>query len=311
MLSAIAAFAQANKPDRLVEEKKERDATVGVVSYHDRESNGIKSATFYLVDLGLRDVETNTPFLYVIDVDGRGEDYPLKPERTYKAHMRDGKVISILIGGTNVPMKEWGFSGTSQTWTCESRPSPEGGHWERKPDGDFHCAPGTKESVKWKADKGSKQETGRSNQKSNIPPCDLLQQPFHDTALTVVITVKPASGLQWTFPEAPSHVAQRILADLNANQRNITFKEASGVVPNLYINVTVSEISEGTKQDTANAEVTGLGKAGTLFSASSGQAPFVGLAEAIDHLSTNMLTWFEGGWHRPGPCVAPNGEILP
>jgi hypothetical protein len=304
-LAASTALAQeTNWDQRLAEQKKERDATLGVlsISQYPLALSGY-GHIFWLVDLSLRDRDTNAPYLYTVT------DADLTIGRTYKAHMVNGQVRSIVINGVPVTMKEESWGKTSTTLVCDSRPSPEGGHWELTANG-FKCAAGVKETVKWKADKGSKQEAVRSNQRSNIPTCD-LQQPFHDTVLTVVISVTPESNLQWTFPEAPSHVAQRILADLNANRRNRTFKEASGVVPNLYINVTVNETGAGTKQDTAYAIVTGLGKAGTLFSVNSGQAPFVGLGEAIDHLSSSMLTFFEGGWHKPSPCVIPNGEVLP
>ena len=60
-----------------------------------------------------------------------------------------------------------------------------------------------------------------------------------------------------------------------------------GVVPNLYINVTISETNNGTQQDSASVEVTGLGKAGVLFRESSGPARYTGRRDALDHLSTN------------------------
>jgi hypothetical protein len=141
-----------------------------------------------------------------------------------------------------------------------------------------------------------------------IYPCQDVQA-FSSTTLTLVTTVKPGSNSTWTFPEAPSVVAQRLLTDLNSNSASITFKEASGVIPNLYLNVTLTETNQGTQQDSAYVNVTGLAKAGTLFNESSGQAPYIGWRDAIDHLATNMLTWFQQGWHTNGTCRRPDGTI--
>jgi hypothetical protein len=149
---------------------------------------------------------------------------------------------------------------------------------------------------------------GKKKRKDNVWPCQ-DQQGFSYTTLTVVITVKPTYNMTWKFAEAPSVVAQRILADLNANGRGITFQEANGVVPNLYINVTMTETNDGTQQDSAYAEVTGLAKSGTLFRESSGPAPFTAWREAVDHLSTNMLTWLQNGWHSNPPCREADGSV--
>jgi hypothetical protein len=143
--------------------------------------------------------------------------------------------------------------------------------------------------------------------RQTLYPCD-DQTGFSNTTLTLITTVKPTSGMTWTFPEAPSVVAQRVLTNLNANAKSITFKEANGVIPNLYINVTLSETNSGTQQDTAYAEVTGLAKAGTLFRENSGAAPYIGWRDAIDHLVTKMLVWFEQGWHGNPPCRLPDGS---
>jgi hypothetical protein len=139
-------------------------------------------------------------------------------------------------------------------------------------------------------------------------PCQ-DQAGFSNTTLTIVTTVTPSAGMKWSFDEAPSVVAQRILTDLNGNSHNITFKEASGVVPNLYINVTLSETNSGTQQDSAYATVTGLAKSGNLFTESSGVAPFIGWKDAVDHLATNMLVWLQNGWHTNPPCLLPDGTM--
>ncbi len=148
----------------------------------------------------------------------------------------------------------------------------------------------------------------KKKKQGNVWPCQ-DQQGFSNTTLTVVIIVKPAYNMTWKFPEAPSVLAQRILTDLNENGSGITFQEANGVVPNLYINVTVSETNDGTQQDSAYAEVTGLGKVGTLFRESSGTAPYTGWREAVDHLSTNMLNWLQNGWHTNAPCRESDGSV--
>jgi len=118
-----------------------------------------------------------------------------------------------------------------------------------------------------------------------------------------VITVKPGAGKVWNFPEAPSYVSSSILSRLNSDgsSRNLSFQEANGVVPNLYINVTLNESTDGTHQDTAYSDVSGLGR-GSLFQESSGQAPFTSWQQAANSLSDNMYTWFANGWSLTRGC---------
>src|SRR2546425_7872403 len=213
----------------------EHDITVGVL--------GIESGTVYLVDLSRRDPETNAPYLIYFP---EGANYGLKIGRTYSAHLSGTSHLSIVVNGTLIHPKgtlDFGASNV-QTWSCQERPSPEGGHWEWLPQGNgsgghTDCKPGVKETVKWKPDKGSKQETARTNQQ-NIPACE-EQERFHDTTVTVVTTVKPAQGFKWTMDDAPSFFAGALLDYLNKNTSNITFREASGVAPNFYLNVTMSQ----------------------------------------------------------------------
>lgn len=148
---------------------------------------------------------------------------------------------------------------------------------------------------------------GAARRGTTVWPCD-DQTRFSNTTLTIVTTVTPAAGKVWSFDSAPSVIAARLLTDLNANPNNNTFKEASGVVPNLYLSVTMSETNAGTQQDQAWVTVTGLGKSGTLFSESSGPSPYI-WHDAIDHLATNMLTWLDQGWHTPPPCRLPDGSM--
>ncbi len=149
---------------------------------------------------------------------------------------------------------------------------------------------------------------GSADRRAATYPCG-DQLGFSNTTLLIVTTVTPAAGKVWSFDSAPSVIAARILSDLNANPNNITFKEASGVVPNLYLNVTMSETNTGTQQDQAWISVTGLGKPGVLFSESSGAAPYIGWHDAIDHLVTNALVWIDQGWHTNPPCRRPDGSM--
>jgi hypothetical protein len=132
---------------------------------------------------------------------------------------------------------------------------------------------------------------------------------FSNTTLLIVTTVSPAGGMTWSFPEAPSVVAQRLLTGLNNNSFGVVFKEANGVVPNLFFNVTLSETNAGTQQDTAYVTTTGLALPGVLWRESSGPAPYIGWKDAIDHLSSNMLSWLQNGWHGSHPCRLPDGTL--
>src|SRR5208282_43470 len=116
----------------------------------------------------------------------------------------------------------------------------------------------------------------KRKKQDNVWPCQ-DQQGLSYTTLTVVITVKPNYNMTWKF------------------------QEANGVVPNLYITVTLSETNNGTQQDSAYSEVTGLGKVGVLFRENSGPAPYTSWRDAVDHVSTNMLNWFQNGWHTNAP----------
>jgi hypothetical protein len=142
----------------------------------------------------------------------------------------------------------------------------------------------------------------RQRARAPLPPC--YQQPgFSNTTLTTVITVKPGAGKVWNFPEAPSYVSSSILSRLNSDgsSRNLRFQEASGEVPNIYINVTFNETTDGTHQDSAYAEVTGFAR-GHTFNESSGQAPFTSWQAAASSLSDNMYTWFANGWSLTRGC---------
>lgn len=140
---------------------------------------------------------------------------------------------------------------------------------------------------------------------ASYPPCN-DSNGYANTTLLVVFTVKPVAGTQWTFSEAPSVVAQRLLTDLNANESAITFKEANGVVPNLRFDVTFSETNAGTRQDTASVYTTEpLG----FWVTQSGDAPYITWQDAIDHLASNMLVFLRNGWVGARPCTLPDGKV--
>jgi hypothetical protein len=101
-----------------------------------------------------------------------------------------------------------------------------------------------------------------------------------------------------------------LLEDLNALGQ-VSYSEASGQVPNVYINVTVSQENNGTEQDSAWASVTGLGFSGELFNASSGSAPYTNMPDMLWALATDINSWFVGGWTTTGECRMADGTIRP
>ena len=122
------------------QENEKRDATIGVLGY--------REGAWNLVDLSRRDPESNAPYLIVLicktGLPGY-EECPLKVGRTYKAKMTGAEGIilfSITINGA----ERGKFM--SQTFRCDPRPSPEGGHWEWE-NGDARCKSGVKETVQW------------------------------------------------------------------------------------------------------------------------------------------------------------------
>jgi len=141
--------------------------------------------------------------------------------------------------------------------------------------------------------------------------CGILaadEQPgFRNTNLLVVITVSAGGGREWDFPEeGPSSVADGLLEDLNndgAADGN-SFKEASGVLPNLNIDVIFTNLTEGTARITATASVSGLAR-GHLFNASSGQAPFTHSDDAIKALADDIYRWINQGWTYGGTPQSP------
>jgi hypothetical protein len=168
-------------------------------------------------------------------------------------------------------------------------------------------------------------------QDATYPGCTYPSLASHD--VTLVITVKPAAGMEWKFPEAPSVVADRILDGLKQNSQwkakdnwthNIDFKEASGTEPSFRINVTVSETNEGTRQDSMEAVVEGpkhyqAFACGTAqfeqcnefirqFSERSGDFAFTNWRDAADELSKRLVIWFRSGWIREPPCWEFDGK---
>lgn len=135
------------------------------------------------------------------------------------------------------------------------------------------------------------------------------QAPLSGQALTVVITVSAPSDKQWLFDEAPAMVAGELLTDLNA-LGSISFSEANGEEPNLYLNVTLNQETQGTEQDTAYVEASGLGH-GVLFHDTSGASPFTSTEDALTALAANINSWLVSGWTTTAACRLPDGSIRP
>ena len=291
-----------------------RVATLGLLTKY-ADGNG---QNLQFVDLTLREPESDTPYLYEIRCNGQA--CPFQVGRTYKANMYGAGgslyIDSIVIEGGKSRISAGGVSDSlspSRAEACDPPLSPKGGHWELDPFGAARCKPGREETIKWtpdapeqKADTRVSTQGNKSKKNNkNIPACN-DHAGYSNTTLTVVITVKPAPNQTWKFPEAPATVADRILTGLNNNKRGITFKEASGELPNLRIDVIMSETNEGTQQDSASVQVS---SADFSFNENSGTAPYVGWQNAVDHLSNNMVEWFEGGYHTSGTCVRPDGTV--
>ena len=314
-IMSFSVLVMALSVQAFAPQEKTRVATLGVIGIKSvPDPNHVADASeISLVDLSAKDPKTATPYLYSLLC---FKNCSFQVGGTYQATVSgDYPTIDwILVNrselkvGIYPPDPVMGLD----TLVCADRLSPKGGHWEWDSSKEFaRCEPGAKDNIKWK----SAQETARSAGSTNIPQChDYLG--FHDELLKVLITVKPTYNMQWKFDEAPSVVAEELLADLNSNSRRIKFTEASGELPHFYINVIMTETNEGTRQDSATVEVRGVPVYGggtqtsvTLFSERSGESPFTSWRDAINHLGTNMLKWFEGGWHSNPPCIRPNGSV--
>jgi hypothetical protein len=143
-----------------------------------------------------------------------------------------------------------------------------------------------------------------------LPPC-YTQAGFSNTTLAVTYNVYPGAGKKWSYDDSPmviaSHVESRLNADGRAN--GLSFAQANGVTPNLYVNITLDDVgaATGNHRYVAYVEVTGLGR-GFLFRDSSGEAPFVNGNDALNRLTDNIYNWMSGGWHStPGTCRDTSG----
>jgi len=304
LLVVILASAATASLAQLENLKGKHDIKVGVI--------GIDEKAAYLVDLSRRDKGTNAPYvIYVPEARNIG----LVAGKSYSAHTMGSNFIEIEVNGVRVTPKPMFAFGTEndQTWACDFPPSKDDHHWKWSPQlnekgSHLACVVGSGDPVRWEEAKVSKRDAADARAASKLALC--ADQPgFSNTTLTVVTAVTPAAGMQWKFDEAPSVVARRLLDDLNRNSRGILFTEASGSVPNLYFDVTLSETNAGTRQDSAWVNVRGLGRVGRLFGEKSGDAPYTDWRQAVDQLSSNMLSWFQNGWHAGGPCRNEDGTL--
>ena len=154
LAAVIAILVSLTTCIALAQENEKREATVGVLGYDDGAWN--------LVDLSRRDPESNAPYLIVLICKTGLPGYkecPLKVGRTYKARMSGAEGI-ILFSITIDGVERGKFM--SNTFRCDPRPSPEGGHWEWE-NGHARCKSGVKEPVQWQPDGESTPPNARAN----------------------------------------------------------------------------------------------------------------------------------------------------
>jgi len=308
-LLLIAGALDAAAQDNL---KGEHDITVGLLGI-DGKGNA------YFVDLSRRDPTMNTPYLIYLP---KAADLGLKVGVTYSAHLKSSADMSIVVNGRRIHPKGLDLYFTPeenvQTWSCDKRPAPEGGHWEwMLPERDGPgCKPGVKEAIKWERNKTSELASVKDKKYKNLPRC--ISHPGHTNwNFDVVIKVEAAAGKHWTFDEAPSVIAQRFLTGMNDNPYSIKFKEPNGSYPDFTIHITLNETNDGTRRDEAWASVVGpyevtSGITNDIvenFREKSGDAPFTSWQDAIDRLSQNVAHWFNTGWHNNPPCIQSDGSV--
>lgn len=260
---------------------------------------GIDGSFMYYVDLN-RNTQTKEENLHWVSTYGTST-VNVNVGQTYAATLSsEGRLISIRINDSDMGVASGknllDFKNPLSSLMFESCR----GHWEWNASAKVAhvCASGPRKAVK--ADKSRTQTT-------NLPPCD-EQEGFHNTTLTIVTSVKPAEGFKWTMDDAPSFFAAALLDDLNKNKNNITFREANGVKPNFYVNVTMSQTHEGTQQNQVWIEF--VGKGDLSLKASSGESPFNNMRDAFSRATSDTLKFFELGWHRTPPCVKRDGFVL-
>lgn len=279
--------------------KWENNVNLGVLGI---EKIGNTNNYVYLVDLTNRDDKTNSHICYYV----YWPKCPLEIGSTYKGftEVSENKINikSIIFNGFDVKFPPFPNAVVSKvsTWFINEKILPNGGHWEWE-NGKIVAKDGTKESIKWKAAKE------RKNVNLNLPMC-YDHFPFYNEKVKLIITVKPENNKKWTFDEAPELVTKRIMSNFNSNSSSIHFEEANGEKPDFEIKVTISENREGTPRYSAYAEFIFLEKA-DLLKANSGENTFTVWGDAIDKLSTNMLTFFINGWHTNRPCLQFDGVI--
>ncbi len=229
--------------------------------------------------------------------------------KSYRARLADdGTIYSMLVGGREIRRpcdgQDTGPCLLFDAYPILTCPETGPGHWEWKhrsaPDAQdwgWHCFPGARA---WTASKRTPDP--------DLPDC-APHGPYANQALTAVINVRTPDNKQWIDDLAPVELAQRILGALNQNVVGLVFTEASGVVPQVVVEVTFDETLSGTPRYSGTASVSGFGEAGVLFSVASGEAPYTQADAAIDQLSANVRTFFVEGWHHPLPCRMIDGYV--
>lgn len=143
---SFAALVSAMAIGASAQDNAERDVTLGVLGYREE--------AWSLVNLSSRDPQSNAPYLHVLLCNTGLAGYPecpLEVGKTYKATISGLMVSGITIDGA-VRRKF-----TTQTFQCDPRPSPEGGHWEWE-NGDARCKPGASETVQWRLNEDGAEE---------------------------------------------------------------------------------------------------------------------------------------------------------
>src|SRR5271165_1300749 len=127
-----------------------QSATVGVLGT----STANNFSSSYLIDMNRRDPVSNCPYVYLLMPRQalNPEIPPVRQNRTYPATVSMSttgtpSLHAIVIGGVSYN------AGLTQTWVCDKRPAPDGGHWEWE-NNNFFAKPGVADPVRWQPAEG-------------------------------------------------------------------------------------------------------------------------------------------------------------